>query len=48
MSMIRPGRTVLLVAAVAAAALLAWAWVDGGRRPVDEIAEPVAIPESAR
>ena len=29
-------------------AVVAWAWIDGGRRPVREIVIPVAVPESAR
>ena len=28
--------------------LLAYAWVDGGRRPLRQIAEPVAVPELPR
>lgn len=29
-------------------ALLAYAWIDGGREPLRDIAVPVAVPESAR
>ena len=46
--MIKPGRMVLAVILIAAAALLGWAWVDGGREPLHEIAVPVAVPESAK
>lgn len=44
----KPGRTVVILLAVLGAALLAWAWIDGGRKPLREIAEPVAVPESAK
>ncbi|MFC3174715.1 hypothetical protein ACFOD9_10660 [Novosphingobium bradum] len=44
----RPGRIALILIAVLGAALLAWAWANGGREPLREIAEPVAVPESAR
>lgn len=42
-----PRRTVVILAAVAAMALLVWAWLDGGREPLREIAEPVAVPQGA-
>ena len=29
-------------------ALLVAAWIDGGREPVREIVQPVAVPEAAR
>jgi len=35
---------VLGLFALAVGALLAWAWHDGGKRPLHEIAEPVSIP----
>ena len=28
--------------------LLAYAWVDGGRQPLRQLAEPVAVPELPR
>ena len=39
---------ILLGLAVAVLALLVWAWLDGGRRPVREIVIPLAVPDSAR
>ena len=33
-----------LIGAVVIAALLAWAWIDGGQRPLRPIAEPVTLP----
>ena len=44
----RPGRIALIVILVLAIVLLGWAWLDGGREPLHEIAQPVAVPESAR
>jgi hypothetical protein len=41
-------RMALAALAILAVALLAWAWADGGREPLHEIAEPVAVPESAK
>lgn len=32
------------LAALAVVALLAWAWHDGGKRPLRAISEPVSIP----
>jgi hypothetical protein len=43
-----PRRTVVILAALAIVVLLAWAWRDGGREPLREIAVPVAVPESAK
>ena len=34
-----------IVAAVALAAVLAWAWIDGGEQPKRWIEEPVELPE---
>lgn len=31
-----------------AMAVIGWAWIDGGREPLREIVEPVAVPEAAR
>jgi len=33
------------VAALALVAFLAWAWIDGGERPLEPIVEPVPLPE---
>ena len=44
----KPRRTVVILLVALLAALLAWAWVDGGREPLREIAQPVAVPESAK
>lgn len=46
--MISPRRTVVILAAVVVVALLVWAWLDGGREPLREIAVPVSVPERAR
>lgn len=34
-----------ILTAVALLALLAWAWIDGGREPTRMIEEPIALPE---
>ena len=34
-----------IVAAVAVIAVLAWAWIDGGKQPKRWIEEPVELPE---
>jgi hypothetical protein len=36
------------VVAVLVLAILVYAWIDGGREPLREIAVPVAVPELAR
>lgn len=43
-------RTVLALAvlAIAVVAVLAYAWVDGGRQPVRIISEPLAVPGEVR
>ena len=41
-------RMVLAAIAVLLVALLAWAWADGGREPLREIAELVPVPEGAK
>ena len=42
---VRIGKNGLLgLAALAVVALLAWAWVDGGKLPLRAISEPVTIP----
>jgi hypothetical protein len=38
----------LLILAAAVLALLVWAWMDGGKRSVREIAIPLAVPDTAR
>jgi len=43
-----PGQVALVLAVVLLAGLLAWAWADGGREPLREIAVPVAVPEASR
>ena len=40
-------RTLTLIA-IAIVALLAFAWVDGGREPQRMIEQPVPLPEGAR
>ncbi|HXD02110.1 MAG TPA: hypothetical protein VN627_02265 [Novosphingobium sp.] len=44
----QPGRIALVVIVALGLALLAWAWHNGGREPLHEIAVPVAVPESAK
>jgi hypothetical protein len=36
--------TVLLALVAAVVAILAYAWIDGGREPLHQIVEPVAVP----
>jgi hypothetical protein len=50
MSSGNPGRVrrIALIVAVLAVALLAAAWLRGGRQPLHEIVVPVAVPESAK
>lgn len=58
MRLVRPGqgrtgrggriRLVIGIVIVAAVAVLGWAWADGGREPLREIVQPVAVPEQAR
>jgi hypothetical protein len=38
----------MIVLAVAVVVLLAWAWWDGGREPVRDIAVPLPLPEATR
>jgi hypothetical protein len=40
-------RTALTVLALPVAALLAYAWVDGGREPVRDIVETLPVPRHA-
>lgn len=37
----------MLGAGVALGVLLAWAWYDGGARPLRELSEPAVLPEPA-
>ncbi len=46
MTRIRIG--LLLIFGGALSLLLGWAWINGGRTPLREIVEPVAVPEVAR
>jgi len=41
-------RTALTVLALPVAALLAYAWVDGGREPVRDIVEPLPVPRNTQ
>jgi len=41
------GRRIVWAVVVLVAALLLYAWVDGGEEPVRPIAEPVDLPETA-
>ena len=34
--------------ALALLALVGWAWIDGGREPMHEIASPIPVPGAAR
>jgi len=43
----RTARILLIVGAILIV-ILAWAWIGGGREPLHEIVEPVAVPDSAR
>ncbi|WP_296678805.1 hypothetical protein [Novosphingobium sp.] len=38
----------LVVAGLAIAGLLAWAWIDGGVEPVRPMTAPAFLPEAAR
>jgi len=44
---VRP-RTILTIIALPVAALLGYAWVDGGREPLRDIAQPLPIPAVAK
>lgn len=55
MRLVRPGKTmqgatmaIAVGMALAVLAVIAWAWVDGGREPLHPIEVPIAVPESAR
>ena len=39
------GRRIAIGLAVLALAVLAYAWIDGGREPLRDISEPVPVPE---
>lgn len=41
-------RRVVWMAGAALAALLVYAWIDGGERPIERITVPVELPEGAR
>jgi hypothetical protein len=42
------GKRILAVLALLALGVLAYAWIDGGREPLRDIAVPVTVPESAQ
>lgn len=42
------GKGIVAVVAALILALLVYAWIDGGREPLREIVQPVAVPESAQ
>lgn len=39
---------VAVMLGLALVGVVAWAWIDGGREPLREMAQPVAVPEGAR
>lgn len=42
------GKGIVALAALLVLAILTYAWIDGGREPLRDIAVPVAVPETAR
>jgi hypothetical protein len=42
------GKGIVTVLALLVLAVLAYAWIDGGRAPLRDIAVPIAVPQSAR
>lgn len=42
------GKGIVTVVALLAAAVLTYAWIDGGRVPLRDITVPVAVPQSAQ
>jgi hypothetical protein len=38
-------RRILIIVVLLVGALLAYAWIDGGREPLRQISEPVPLPE---
>ncbi len=40
--------SLILAMAAAALAILAYAWIDGGREPVRQLSEPVLLPGGPR
>lgn len=44
----KPVRAVVLIALAVLVALVAYAFVRGGREPVHEIVQTIAVPETAR
>lgn len=42
------GRRIGWIAAALVAALLVYAWIDGGEQPLRPIVQPVAMPEGVR
>lgn len=48
MRLVKTGKAAAAVLIALVIAILAWAWVNGGREPLRPIVVPVAVPESAR
>lgn len=42
------GKGIAIFSGLLMVAVLGYAWVDGGREPLREIAVPIAVPQSAR
>lgn len=42
------GKGIMAVVALLVLAVLTYAWIDGGREQLRDIAVPVAVPESAQ
>jgi len=41
-------RRIILIPSIIVLAILAWAWIGGGREPLHEITQPIPVPERAR
>ena len=48
MASLTRGKGIVAVLAALVLAVLAYAWIDGGREPLRDIAVPVAVPASAQ
>ncbi len=42
------GKGIVAIVVALVLGLLAYAWIDGGREPLREIAVPVTVPEAAK
>ena len=42
------GKGIVAVLALLVLGILTYAWIDGGREPLRDIAVPVAVPETAQ